>query len=166
VHRLSSVLLDVHGSVHHSTTDKEKSNKMQQCIKILLFHIYMKLNMFRATRCPSSGAENCTGSLWFFIILWKVVGCVVGGRCQAHCARQRTLTTRPNNLLRYYEKPEAASAISSSWWWAVCRPKYVEFHINMEWQKFWYIVASCWIFLYELCWNKSSSLVNGTYKTT
>ena len=31
---------------------KEKSNKMQQCIKILLFHIYMKLNMFRATHRP------------------------------------------------------------------------------------------------------------------
>ena len=35
---------------------KENSNKMQQCIKILLFHIYMKLNMFRATHRPSSGA--------------------------------------------------------------------------------------------------------------
>jgi hypothetical protein len=35
---------------------KEKSNKMQQCTKILLFHIYMKLNMFRATPRPSSGA--------------------------------------------------------------------------------------------------------------
>jgi len=35
---------------------KGKSNKMQQCIKILLFHIYMKLNMFRATHRPSSGA--------------------------------------------------------------------------------------------------------------
>jgi hypothetical protein len=31
------------------------SNKMQQCIKIL-FHIYMKLNMFRATHRQSSGA--------------------------------------------------------------------------------------------------------------
>jgi len=29
---------------------------MQQCIKILLFHICMKLNMFRATHRPSSGA--------------------------------------------------------------------------------------------------------------
>jgi len=28
---------------------------MQQCIKIL-FRIYMKLNMFQATHCPSSGA--------------------------------------------------------------------------------------------------------------
>jgi len=29
---------------------------MQQCIKILLFYIYLKLNMFRATHRPSSGA--------------------------------------------------------------------------------------------------------------
>jgi hypothetical protein len=36
--------------------NKEKSNKMQQCIKILLFPIYMKLNMFRATHRSSSGA--------------------------------------------------------------------------------------------------------------
>ena len=35
---------------------EEKSNKMQQCIKLLLFRIYMKLNMFRATHRPSSGA--------------------------------------------------------------------------------------------------------------
>jgi len=28
---------------------------MQHCIKVL-FHIYMKLNMFRATHRPSSGA--------------------------------------------------------------------------------------------------------------
>jgi len=48
--------LDVRGSVHHSTIHKEKSNKMQQCIKSLLFHMYMKLNMFRATHRPSSGA--------------------------------------------------------------------------------------------------------------
>jgi hypothetical protein len=48
--------LDVRGSVHHSTIHKEKSNKIQQCIKILLFLISMKLNMFRATHRPSSGA--------------------------------------------------------------------------------------------------------------
>jgi hypothetical protein len=33
------VLLDVRGSVHHSTILKEKPNKMQQCIKMLLFLI-------------------------------------------------------------------------------------------------------------------------------
>jgi len=39
---------------------------MQQCIKIL-FHIYMKLNMFWATHRPLSGAKSCTSSLWFCI---------------------------------------------------------------------------------------------------
>jgi len=34
---------------------QRKSNKMQQRIKIL-FHIYIKLNMFRATHRPSSEA--------------------------------------------------------------------------------------------------------------
>jgi hypothetical protein len=38
--------LDVCGSVHHSTIQKEKSNKMQKCIKSLLFHIYMKPTCF------------------------------------------------------------------------------------------------------------------------
>jgi hypothetical protein len=35
---------------------KKKSNKMQQCINILLFHIYVKLKAFWATHRPSSGA--------------------------------------------------------------------------------------------------------------
>jgi hypothetical protein len=48
--------LDVRGFVHHSTVHKEKSNKMQQFMKILLFLIYMKLSMFRATHHPSLGA--------------------------------------------------------------------------------------------------------------
>jgi hypothetical protein len=30
---------------------------MPQCIKILI-HIYMKLNMFQATHCPSSGDDS------------------------------------------------------------------------------------------------------------
>jgi len=33
----------------------------------LLFHVYMKLNMFWATHSPSSGAQNCTSGLWFCI---------------------------------------------------------------------------------------------------
>jgi len=44
------------------TIHKEKSNKMQQSIKILLFHIYMKLNVFRATHRPSSGTLCLTTS--------------------------------------------------------------------------------------------------------
>jgi hypothetical protein len=54
---------------------------MQQCIKFLLFHIYMKLNMFRAKHRLSSGAQNFTGSLWFFMSE-RLFRCVIGGRCQ------------------------------------------------------------------------------------
>jgi len=53
---LPSENVNVRGSVHHSAVHKEKSNKMQECIKFLLFHIYVKLNMFRATHRPSSEA--------------------------------------------------------------------------------------------------------------
>ena len=48
-----------------------------------------------------------------------------------------------------HSKPEAASAVLGSWWWAVCRPKHVELQHKYE-IKFWYTVASCWVFLYEL----------------
>jgi len=47
-------IFDVRGSVNHSKIHTEKSNKMQQ-YENLLFHIYIKLNMFRATHRPLSG---------------------------------------------------------------------------------------------------------------
>jgi hypothetical protein len=85
---------------------------MQQCIKMLLLHIYMNLNMFRATHRPSSGAENYTGSLWVFI-RGRMFGSVVGGRCQAQYV--------PDNVHQLhvqqpstYEKPKAASAVLGS----------------------------------------------------
>jgi hypothetical protein len=46
-----------------------------------------------------------------------------------------------------YAKPEAACAFSVSWWWAACRPKHVELHLKWGIIKFWYTVASCWVFL-------------------
>jgi len=55
-----SSLITIYGTAQRSdfslSIHKKKFNKMQQCIKILLFHIYMKLNMFWATHRPSSGA--------------------------------------------------------------------------------------------------------------
>jgi len=42
----------------------------------------MKLNMFRATHRLSSGVQNCTGSVWFFI-RGRLFVHVVGGCCQA-----------------------------------------------------------------------------------
>jgi hypothetical protein len=94
---------------------------------------------------------------WYLPLSWKSWNwfeCAVGGvRHPQHRV--------PDNVHQLhvqqpstYEKPEAASAVLGSWWWAVCRPKHVELHINI-WnnKKFWYIVASCWIFLYELYYD-------------
>jgi len=60
---MDTKILDVRGSVHYSTVHK-KFNKMQQ-YQILLVHIYMKLNMFRATHLPSSGAQTVLASSGF-----------------------------------------------------------------------------------------------------
>jgi hypothetical protein len=46
---------DVRGSVHYSIIHIENPTRCNSVSKFL-FHIYMKLNMFRATRRPSSGA--------------------------------------------------------------------------------------------------------------
>ena len=45
-----------------------------------------------------------------------------------------------------YAKPEAANTVLGSWWWAVCRPKHVELHINMN-----KIFIHCYILLDFLC---------------
>ena len=84
---------------------------MKQCTKILFFHIYMKLNMFRATHRPSSGASNCTGSLWFFI-RGRLFGRIVGGRVK-HTVPD-TSTNYTSKQPSTYEKPEAASAVLGS----------------------------------------------------
>jgi len=46
---------------------KKTPTRCNNVSKVLLFPIYVKLNMFWVTHHPSSGAWNCTGSLWFFI---------------------------------------------------------------------------------------------------
>jgi hypothetical protein len=47
-------------------------NQRTRCnsFTVLLFNVYVWLNKFRATLRPSSGAYNCTRSLWFY--RWRV----------------------------------------------------------------------------------------------
>ena len=63
----------------------------------------MKLNMFRATHRPSSGALNCTSSLWF---------CIRGGLLDEKLVDviQQLLIQQPSA----YAKLEAASAVLGS----------------------------------------------------
>jgi len=70
--------LDVRGSLHHNSY--RNSQQDATVYQGLLSHVYMKLSMLRATRRPSSGAQNCTSSLWFCICerLWtlRLLDCV------------------------------------------------------------------------------------------
>jgi len=68
---------DIHGSVHHSTIHKEYPTRRSNVSKFLLFRIYMKLNMFRATHRPSSQEPKTA---------------------LAHCAWQRPQVTRPTTF--------------------------------------------------------------------
>jgi len=79
---------------------------------------------------------------------WKVVGRVVGGRCQAQCARQRLPATRPTTFHVWKTRGCRCSfrllmmgGVSPETCWASYKYGII---------KCWYIVAFCWIFLYEL----------------
>jgi len=104
--------LDVRGSVHHSKIRKEKSNKMQQCIKIFIIpYLYEAQHVSGDTPPIIRSLKLHWQPLGFHT--WKVVARVVGGRCQAH--------TVPDNVHQLhvqqpytYEKPEAASAVLGS----------------------------------------------------
>ena len=74
-------MLDGRGSVHHSTIRTEKADKMQLCIKILLFLI------LNEAEHVSDDPPPIIRSLKLHIEplalhTWKVVGRAVVGRCQ------------------------------------------------------------------------------------
>jgi hypothetical protein len=82
--------LHVRGSVHHSTIHKEKSNKMQQCIKIFIIpYLYEAQHVSGDTRPIIRSLKLHWQPLVFHT--WKVVGRVIGGRCQAQSTCPTTL---------------------------------------------------------------------------
>ena len=79
---------------------------------------------------------------------WNVVGRVVGGRYQAHCAWHHPPTTRPTTFHVWKTRGFQCSfrllmmeGVSPETCWASYKYGMI---------KFWYIFTSCWIFLYEL----------------
>ena len=81
---------------------------MQQLITGLLFVVYMPLNMFRASLCPSSGAYQLQQQPLVYRrnVVVAVLLVVVGRAC-------RPDRPRPTALLspRSYGKPEAVAAV-------------------------------------------------------
>jgi len=61
---------DVPKSVHYHTIQINKPTRCNRFTSLLL-DVYVWLNTFRAPLRPSSGAYNCTRSLWFYC--WSVV---------------------------------------------------------------------------------------------
>jgi len=55
---------DVRKSVHHHTIQTIQPRRCNSFTSLLLY-IYVWLNTFQASPRPSSGAYNCTRSLWF-----------------------------------------------------------------------------------------------------
>jgi hypothetical protein len=85
--------LDVCGTVHHSTILTMKNPTRCNSVSKFYYSLFwMKLDMFRATHRPASGAWNCTSNFWFCIrgrLSWRAVF----GRCQVVYATWQRPTT-------------------------------------------------------------------------
>jgi hypothetical protein len=95
------------GNTLHFVTFRYHTNRNISLIQIieptrcnsltsLLLDVYVWLNMFRASPRPSSGARNCTRSLWFY--RWRpVVGAllVMVWQVMREPARPRPTTLQP-----------------------------------------------------------------------
>jgi hypothetical protein len=101
----------------------EIANKMQQCIKIYYAMLIWSSTCFGRHTAHHQKLKTALASSGFAYVkgFWTL------SLLDAVSVQQ---TQRPTTF--HVWNPEAASAVLSSWWRAVCRPKYVELHINME----------------------------------
>jgi hypothetical protein len=75
------IVFDVRKSVHHHTIQIIQPTSCNSFTSLLL-DVYVWLNMFWVSPRPSSGAYNCTRSLWFYrwreaagvllVVVWQV----------------------------------------------------------------------------------------------
>jgi hypothetical protein len=84
------------------------------CFTSLLFDVYVWLNIFRASPRPSSGAYNCTRSLWFY--RWREeAGALLVVVWPDH-------DQQPSSRFSPTVQLEGPSAVVSSWWWVQVQP--------------------------------------------
>ena len=77
----------------------------------LLFHVYMKLNMIQATHRPSSGAQNCTSSLWF-CLCERLMDVEVAGRCPATSMSNSLSRMQNQRLLVQFWAPDDGRCVA------------------------------------------------------
>jgi len=108
---------------------KERSNKMQQCIKFYYSLLKWSLTCFGRTPPIIRSLKLHWQSLVFYTLKvvytcsWWTLSGTLCLTTSSKCTYKQPST---------YEKPETTSEVLGSWWWAVCRPKHVEHHINMK----------------------------------
>ena len=133
------IYFDVCGSVHHSIIHIEKSNKLQQCIKIYFIFIWSAICFGQHTVHHQEPKTALAGSGFAY-----VEGC---WPCSCW-----TLTAssnyKSNNLPRMKTRSCQCSfrllmmgGVSPETCWASYKYEI----------KFWYTVASCWIFYMNCC---------------
>ena len=117
----------------------EITNKMRPCNRIYYSKIYWRLNMFRAAYRSSSGAPNYICSLWFIYPFGDQPLSRLGGKCthpaSTTVGHHMGIQTRG---CKYILELLMMSGIALETCWA-----FNKFCNN----KFYYKVASCWLFL-------------------
>jgi hypothetical protein len=117
----------------------ERTNKMRPCSRIYYSNVSKLFNMFRTTHRPSSGAQNCNCSLWFNIRLWLPTAAMAQPwqlPATKNVCKTRDCNTVFELLMMGRVSPETC--------WATNK------HLN---NKFYYTVASCWFFPWDLYYD-------------
>jgi hypothetical protein len=98
----NSPKFDVRKSVHHHTIQTNQPTRCSSFTSLLL-DVYVWLNMFRAPPRPSSGAYNCSRSLWFYRLSMTVGALlvVVWQTCQTTTNKAPTATLQPPRSNRH-----------------------------------------------------------------
>jgi hypothetical protein len=91
--------------------------------------------MFRATHRPSSGAQNCNFSLWFYIRFWLPAAAIA-----EPSQRPSTINVCKTRGCSYSFELLMMGGVSPETCWAIKK------HWN---NQFYNTVASCWFFLWE-----------------
>jgi hypothetical protein len=100
-------MFDVCESMHHSTIHKENPTRCNNVSKFFIIPCVYEAQHVSGDTPPIVRSLKLHWQPLVFHT-WKVLGCVVGGHCQAHVHQ---LHVQQSSMR---EKPEAASAVLSS----------------------------------------------------
>jgi hypothetical protein len=168
----TGIQFDVLKSVHHRTIQINQPTRCNSFTS-LLFDVYVWLNMFRVPLRPSSGAYNCTRSLWFY--RWRMaVGALLVVVWQA-IARNPMCSVYSTNTYMASVSPDFRGRSCRKWpSWSINNRLMNQgriLYITPDKEKF-YKGGEGWFnekhYIYKMmstCWTHASSLAYGIHCT-